>query len=493
VRPARRAVAERILPDVACLQPTSLSRALHAFTSLQHSHPQLVAALAEEAHARLTLRAAGRSGVAQGPGSFESPAGGFTQGLIGLAATALFGRVVPDRGVGAAPFTLPALARLAAAAVHMGATQPEAVRLLAAVAEAAPRVLAGRQLGSSGAADVDLEPMLSLLAALLQAALTANEPVLCEAAQRLAAQHLAPRLAALAEQLTAAQLVLLVALQLPFPALAASHAAMHPYPLHPASRAESPDAATGRDSQGELLLLLAGALRQRSEAQPAVAAPQVLAAWRLLASALALGSVEASVGREAAAELWPCVAAAVPRNRALLAGWAAPDAAAFIVSCALLGAYDRKALDAAAAPLFASLAAEPGPSSQGPVGLGAQGRKSSPARQARARPLPSWQATTQPSAAASHSLTPAGLAQLGWAVGQLSYANEALLEGLQVRGSVKPMSSSEAKVGTRALVSRHPFFYTRALVSRHPFFYTTHAGRGPGVECQAAAFGVAGP
>ncbi|KAG2484055.1 hypothetical protein HYH03_017145 [Edaphochlamys debaryana] len=306
----------------------------------------------------------------------------------------------------------------------------------------------GDEAGGSGGPAAWLAPVYNLLSALVAGGAAAgptSPPALAAAA--VAFRHLAtPAALATAEpHLTAAQLATLLAALLPDGAAAAA-GAEHPYPMAPPppySRIGPTDAVEGSSSrstetdasaEADAVAAVAAALRRRADPATVRGGVSLLAAWHTLAAARSAagsgGTAAAARDPRAVQELLPAVAAAAASDagrRFLLT--AAEPAARFVVSCALLEAYDRTALDAAAVPLMAALG---GGGSAATATTAATGGSPRPGRYtpAAAAAAPADACGYEPSA---QRLGPRALAQLAWAVGQLAYGNEALLGAIQAQ------------------------------------------------------------
>ncbi|GLC56814.1 hypothetical protein PLESTB_001151900 [Pleodorina starrii] len=296
----------------------------------------------------------------------------------------------------------------------------------------------GSSIGSSSLPVDQLKPVMTLLEALVAAAAAGGA-----AAHAIASRHLVPELPSLEPYLAPQHLVALLAALLPGPAAAAAAAssAMRqvacPYPgppppprLSPSSFSLTPGgAAAAKDGDrgkgqprmeqsgavatpGDQLAAVVGALCRRTDPRVFRSARQLLEAWHLLAAARAGGVPEVDDPRVVGALMAP-VCDVVVRHVAMLGS--APEAARFIVSCALLSVYDRPALDAITVPLVAALGGGGGGGAPFRRGVGSGGSGGG------------WSSCGFRAGA----LTPPALAQLAWAVGQLGYDDEQLLAAIQ--------------------------------------------------------------
>ncbi|GIL73409.1 hypothetical protein Vretimale_17568 [Volvox reticuliferus] len=309
-----------------------------------------------------------------------------------------------------------------------------------------------------------LKPVIALLEALAVGGAGAGAGgAAARAAHAIASRHLVPKLPYLEPYMAPRHLVAVLAALLPGAGAAALQQSAHPYPGPSPPQRPSPAAAvlpspsltasavdhlgrSGRSreesaSPADQLAAVVKALCRRTDPRVFRSACCLLEAWHVLAAARAGGAVGTDDPR-VTTQLMAPVFACVVRHVTMLGS--APEAARFVVSCALLSVYDKAALDAIAAPLVAAL------------GSGGDGASSSMTR------------------CRTTALTPTALAQLGWAVGQLGYANGDLLAAIQ----------------NQALALSAPSFFSNASLESYPHWqpsYTDDLRRGGGASPLAAA------
>ncbi|GIL49757.1 hypothetical protein Vafri_6054 [Volvox africanus] len=291
--------------------------------------------------------------------------------------------------------------------------------------------------GTCSLAAEQLKPVLALLEALTVGSGAAAGGAASRAAHAIASRQLVPKLASLEPYMAPRHLVALLAALLPGPGAAALQQSAHPYPGPPPPQRSSSLAtlvtapsctasAVGdvrgigkfreeRASPGDQLAAVVKALCRRTNPRVFRSARCLLEAWHVLAAARA-GGAEGTDDPQVTAQLMAPVFASVVRHVAMMGS--APEAARFVVSCALLSVYDKAALDAIAVPLVAALG---GGGSRQPSHQHADagvrgGGTGTGGSMTRCR-------TT--------ALAPSALAQLGWAVGQLGFAHSDLLAAIQ--------------------------------------------------------------
>ncbi|EFJ39392.1 hypothetical protein VOLCADRAFT_101032, partial [Volvox carteri f. nagariensis] len=316
--------------------------------------------------------------------------------------------------------------------------------------------------GSGSSTPVDqLEPVLTLLEALAVGSAAGGAGcAAAHAAHAITAQHLVPELPSLEPYMAPRHLVSMLAALLPGPGAASLLQLAHPYPGPPPpqrlsslsrsllsgdgggrgggggcssyiGKRPAAEARRGDDAPGEHLSAVVAALSRRSDLRVFRSGRHVLDAWHMLAASHAGGAAGTDDPRVTGQLLAP-VFAFVVRHVTMLGS--APEASRFFVSCALLSAYDRAALDAMAAPLVAALGAGGGAAGttvkQPPSGQRQGVRDGSAAR---------WNTTA---GCRTGALTPQALAQLAWAVGQLGYDNTELLTAIQPHADEDPAAAA---------------------------------------------------
>ncbi|GLI64561.1 hypothetical protein VaNZ11_007881, partial [Volvox africanus] len=314
-----------------------------------------------------------------------------------------------------------------------------------------------------------LKPVLALLEALAVGGGAAAGGAAARAAHAIASRQLVPKLASLEPYMSPRHFVALLAALLPGPGAAALKQSAHPYPgpLPPqrcsstsavvasSSRRASALDGMGRSekSRGESaspadqLTAVVKALCRRTDPRVFRSARCLLEAWHVLAAARA-GGAEGTDDPRVTAQLMAPVFACVVRHVAMMGS--APEAARFIVSCALLSVYDKAALNAIAAPLVAALG---GGGSRQPshqhVGAGVRGGGiGTGGSMTRCR-------TT--------ALAPSALAQLGWAVGQLGFAHSDLLAAIQNQALVLSTPSLSLNASLEPYSQWQPLYDTAVV------------------------------